>query len=284
MSCECGCGRLVKVGRRFVNHHYPMPSGWHHTKEWKQQNSLRNKGNKYALGHKHTEEWKRGASIRHKGNRYNLGRVQTDESNKKRSEALKGRPSPMRGGTQSEESNRKRSETLKGRISQMRGKYQPESAKRKIGQASRGNQYALGSKRTLETKQKMSDVQRRLWADPIWHKEQQSRMARGNRLARPNKVETKLLELLDYLHPGDWKYVGDGSLIIAGKNPDFVNVNGRKLIMELFGDHWHRNDIPAKRAAIFRPFGYRTLVVWERELKNRPVLIGRINKFTQREV
>lgn len=175
-----------------------------------------------------------------------------------------------------------------------KGKVTSEETKRKMSEAAKGRDMTLqskvsadlrrGTKHTKETRRKMSEAQRRLWADPIWHKEQQSRMARGNRLQRPNKTEIRLFELLEYLQPGDWKYVGDGQLIIAGKNPDFVNVNGKKLIVELFGDYWHRNDSPKERAAVFKPFGYHTLVVWERELGNLPVLKCKIIKFIQQEV
>ncbi len=218
--CQCGCKKLAKEGNRFLNFHYAktdLKPKWHHTEEWKRQNSLRHKG-----------------------------KVTSEETKRKMSLAAKGRDT---------------SEASKVSADLRRG-----------------------TKHNKETKRKMSVAQKRLWGDPIWHKKQQTRMARGNRLARPNKVEIKLFDLLDSIQPGDWKYVGDGSLILAGKNPDFVNVNGKKLLIELFGDHWHRHDSPKKRAAIFKPFGFRTLVIWERELENRPVLIRKINRFTQQEV
>ncbi len=154
-----------------------------------------------------------------------------------------------------------------------KGKNHSKESKRKISGSK------MGTKHSEETIQKIRESSKRLWADPVFHKKQQSKMASGNGLQRPNKPETQLLELLETLQPGDWKYVGDGSLIIAGKNPDFVNVNGKKLLMELFGDFWHRNDSPKKRAAIFKPFGFRTLVVWERELKNLSLLSNKIERF-----
>lgn len=84
---------------------------------------------------------------------------------------------------------------------------------------------------------------------------------------------------LDQLFPGDWKFVGDGQLIIAGKCPDFVNVNGQKKIIELFGDYWHKGQNPKARIAVFKPFGYKTLVVWEHELRNVGKLRRRLIRF-----
>jgi hypothetical protein len=84
----------------------------------------------------------------------------------------------------------------------------------------------------------------------------------------PNKPETILLNLLEQIYPGEWKFVGDGKVIIAGKCPDFINVNGQKRIIELFGDYWHRNDNPEDRVNVFKPYGYETLIIWEKELKD----------------
>ena len=95
----------------------------------------------------------------------------------------------------------------------------------------------------------------------------------------PNKVEIELNEVLDRLYPDEWKYVGNGELIINGKCPDFVNINGQKKLIELFGDYWHKDQNPEDRKKVFDPFGYKTLVVWENELKKRNRLEFRIHKF-----
>jgi len=96
---------------------------------------------------------------------------------------------------------------------------------------------------------------------------------------RPNQVEKRLLQILNKLYPNEWAFVGDWSLIIANKNPDFVNINGKKQVIELFGDYWHKGQKPEKRIALFRKFGYQTLVVWERELKDETLLTKRIQEF-----
>lgn len=96
---------------------------------------------------------------------------------------------------------------------------------------------------------------------------------------KPNKPETFLLNLLNELYPGEWKYTGDFSFVINGKSPDFVNCNGKKLCIELFGNYWHRNDNPDDRAKVFEPFGYKILVIWEHELKDIEQLKEKLEGF-----
>ncbi len=105
--------------------------------------------------------------------------------------------------------------------------------------------------------------------------------------AKPNKAELQLDTLLQELHPDQYKYVGDGQFILAGKNPDFVNVNGKKEIIELFGDYWHSKKITGKaksehekdRIGLFAKYGYKTLVIWEYELKKKVELRNKIAMF-----
>ncbi len=94
-----------------------------------------------------------------------------------------------------------------------------------------------------------------------------------------NKAEKTLLGILDSFYPGEWKFVGDGTVIINGHCPDFINVNGQKKIIEHFGDYWHRGENSDDRGTIFAPFGYETLVIWERELKDMAAVESKIRLF-----
>lgn len=93
---------------------------------------------------------------------------------------------------------------------------------------------------------------------------------------KPNRKEIKLNNLLCSLFPNEYKYVGDGQFFLAGKCPDFININGQKKIIELFGDFWHSKEITGRdrekeeqqRINLFAKYGYKTLIIWERELKN----------------
>ncbi len=95
------------------------------------------------------------------------------------------------------------------------------------------------------------------------------------RKVQPNKTELELNILLQRLAPNQWKYVGDGEIIIGGKCPDFININGQKKIIELFGDYWHSEEIQKmsveqhvqERINHFAQYGYQTLIIWEDDLR-----------------
>ena len=118
-------------------------------------------------------------------------------------------------------------------------------------------------------------------------------------IKKPNKLEIVSIELLNKNFPKEWKYVGDGSVIIGNKNPDFMNVNGKKLLIELWGDYWHNKEKvihtkniknmsedyfnEEKRKEIFRKYGFETLIIWENELKNCNQIVGKIKEFNKME-
>jgi hypothetical protein len=99
---------------------------------------------------------------------------------------------------------------------------------------------------------------------------------------KPNKKELFLDEILQDLFPGEYRFVGDGQFILAGKCPDFMNVNGQKKLIELFGDYWHRGENPEERIALFREYGYETLVIWEREMKDLILLEIKLDSFNEK--
>ena len=63
-----------------------------------------------------------------------------------------------------------------------------------------------------------------------------------------------------------FEYVGDGSFLVDGKCPDFV-WKDRGLIVEFFGDIWHRSTDEPSRIKFFERRGWRCLVVWGREIR-----------------
>lgn len=107
----------------------------------------------------------------------------------------------------------------------------------------------------------------------------------ANLRIRPTRPEKKLINLIEK-HGLPFRYVGDGQIIISGLVPDFINVNSRKEIIELFGEYWHEGKTaPTQtehgRGAIFKEFGYRTLVIWAKELNDEEKVIGKIRAFME---
>jgi len=67
-----------------------------------------------------------------------------------------------------------------------------------------------------------------------------------------------------------WEYV------IAGKCPDFIDFKA-KIIIEINGRYYHRNDKENERESHFSKYGYKTITIWEEELKDESKVIDKIN-------
>jgi very-short-patch-repair endonuclease len=97
------------------------------------------------------------------------------------------------------------------------------------------------------------------WKNPEFAKMMWEALAK-----KPNKLEKEFNKLLQIICPGDFKYVGNGGLIIDGKCPDWRHVTKPKLI-EVFGDHWHKREEEQERIDFFKKHEYNTLIIWESE-------------------
>lgn len=150
-----------------------------------------------------------------------------------------------------------------------KGKSPSEQTRMKIASSLKGK---ITYVRTPTTKEKMRQRAREL--------NYVERLRKGQ--CKPNRIESALLKLLDEHAPGEWRYTGDGSFVIGHFMPDYVNCNGRKLIIELFGDYWHaKEDIEIKEKA-YKEFGYGLLVIWEHELKDEPAVVAKVKEFMER--
>ena len=128
-----------------------------------------------------------------------------------------------------------------------------------------------------------SEAAKKRWADPDYRDRVIRAILKASRI-RPTTPELQVQAILDVHFPGQWKYTGDGDVIIGGKNPDFVNVNGQKSVIEMFGDYWHgekRTGIPneqavADRIAHFAKYGFRCAVVWESDTRDDDVVLSKL--------
>jgi len=117
---------------------------------------------------------------------------------------------------------------------------------------------------------------KKIWRNKTQQEKQEwiEKMRQCQRI-RPTKPEKKMMEIIkEYNLP--YKYVGDGSFWIGKNpsvNPDFINVNGAKKVIEVFGDYWHRND-NGRREKQLKNYGYKCIVIWESEFK----------KFSKKEI
>lgn len=123
-----------------------------------------------------------------------------------------------------------------------------------------------------------SETSKCLWQDSNYVLIQMR--ARG---CKPNKAELKLQDILDEYFPNTWKYTGDGQLIIGGKCPDFANINGKKDLIDLFGQYWHKPEEVIPRKQHFARYGYNCIIIWEHELKDKEALIKKIQAGREEE-
>ena len=170
--------------------------------------------------------------------------------------------------TQNPEKNRRHSQILTGRPSGRAGEKNSPDHRRKISAA---------LIKYSKTKRGREHLRR---AGILGHK------ACSNKQTEP---EFQLQTLLDQHFPGQWKYVGDGQVIIGYRNPDFINCNGQKALIEMFGDYWHGSEVTSnsredeewQRIDRFSQYGFRTLVIWEHELREPEKVIQKTRVFTE---
>jgi len=83
---------------------------------------------------------------------------------------------------------------------------------------------------------------------------------------KPTSIERLFIELIaKYNLP--YRYVGNGDVWISNMNPDFINTNSKKEVVELYGDFWHKNQNPQDRIDKFKKYGFECKVIWEKEFK-----------------
>ncbi len=122
------------------------------------------------------------------------------------------------------------------------------------------------------------------WKEEEYRNKTIKAMLSGN-LIKPNKPETLLTKLFKELKL-HYTFVGDGKIILAGFCPDFINKKEKKII-ELYGDYWHNlsdyKKRDKRRLKTYKKLGYKTLIIWEHELKDLNKLIKRLINFNRKE-
>lgn len=108
---------------------------------------------------------------------------------------------------------------------------------------------------------------------------------RHHAFRKPTVPELALAKIINkYNLP--YKYVGNGEVWFENYNPDFINMDGLKGIIEVFGTYWHRDLANPKlsewgRGYHYAKYGYKTLVLWENELDNEKRVVTKIRRFNK---
>ncbi len=196
--------------------------------------------------------------------------AKTKEARKKMSDTRKGKP-------HSEEHNKNIGIALK-KSEAFHAIFENKEYLKKISEALSGRELSD------ETKEKIRQADLKRWASYTLDERNKliEKIMKGNAIS-PNKPEQALLKvLIDVCTPLNLTplFVGDGSLVINGRCPDFI-IKGSNMLIELFGTYWHKNEDPEERINLFKDSGYRTLIVWENELDDESLLKAKIISFLQ---
>lgn len=256
--------------------------GWKHSPEAIAKMSASNKG------HPVSQETRKKLSVAHSGKTLSLehrkkiglsnkGKIVSADTRKKKSQNAKkqwnnpiSRNKILAGvikASKSPERCLKISRAMKGRV----------PSKSTLDACKIANRARKGEKRSKYViKDRALYRQKRL---EMWSLDSYVANQMRARQVRPNKVELYLQAFLNKHFSDTWKYVGDGQLIIGGKCPDFTNINGRKQLIELFGNYWHKDDNPEDKIGHYRKFGFDCLVIWENELNKEDELMQKVKEF-----
>jgi len=169
----------------------------------------------------------------------------------------------------------------------------------------KGNKYRLGTHCSEETKSKMSmaslgkkkskehrlnmNKDKKGVALSQEHKEKLSKAHLGKKLSKEHirkclrrrpmsGLETKVQKVIDK-HQLPYVFVGNGKFFIERKNPDFININGKKTAIEVYYKR-HKNEFRnngatgwmEERKQIFGKYGWQILFIEGTKLTERKIL------------
>lgn len=179
-------------------------------------------------------------------------------------------------------------EFKKGQIGNRLGSKHSEETKKKMGSKLKGK-VAWNKGQTFpgyhnnKTKVRIGKAAKERWQNPEYREKTIRAIVTGSHI-KPNLSELKLYSILQKCLPNEFalNVLGD-KMILGGKIPDFVNINGKKQLVELYGEFWHspemERETPEERINYFRKFGFNTLIIWEAEMKNEGMLKTKILNF-----
>ena len=235
--------------------------------------------------------------------RYYAAHPRSPEWNRHISEGLMGKPSPKKGKPQpsssykrSDETRRRMAESRKGMLkehpeimesvsSKLSGRILSEETKQKTSASK--IQYFIDHPEAAKAhsermKGRKNPTFRRI-VKKLWRENAYIEMLIKARNVKPNKQEKALGVILQGLYPDQFKYNGDCRLGVVLNRciPDFVNVNGKKQVIEFFGTYWHNQKGRGEQSKIakYKEVGWDCLVIWDTELAETDALKDKIRAF-----
>ena len=267
--CECGCGGEASPGRRFINGHNckgknnPMygVEPWCKGLTKETDDTLRKGGKKQSKTKKKFFASEEGKLFAKEMSKTKTEFFASEEGQQWLDENYRGKNHPTYG---KEPWNFGLTKEIDNRVK----KYGESSSKTKkeFFQTEEGKLYAKNHSLIMHEK----------WQDPKYVEKVTNSWSK-----KPTQPEEGIDDIIQLLFHNEYKYNGnyDLGISIGRKIPDFVNVNGKKKAIDLFGDYWHKGEDPQVRINLFKECGWDLLVIWEHELKDRDAVIQKILNF-----
>ena len=259
--CNCGCGKKVII-KPFHKYYGTTKYVWGHNNKGKMKLEIsRNKlYRKYIIKQKSTTQIGKELNVDHKTilnwlKKYNI--------------PIREKSKAWLGKKFLEEHREKISEGLVGH------KITGET----IEKIRKSN---LGKKRSKETRKKIHKALIKNWKNKEYREKQIKAILKGL-FKRPTSYEQKIIGLCkEFNLPFD--YTGDGKVIINYVNPDFIDNNGSKKIIETYCNYWHPKNYEEVRRKRFAAFGFKTLFLDDEDLnvKNwKEICLNKIQTFNE---
>lgn len=249
-------------------------------------------------GPTHSEQTKRETSERNKRlwqdpeyrkrqSEAHTGYVHTPEQTAKIATALRGKPrseetkakqrAALKGIPRSPETIKKMSEAAMGHPAWNKGAAFSEKTKKKLSLINTGKHHSEETKEKLRGKHP-SDETRKKQSDAHKGKDRSAETIRKMLMWRGmTRLEKKFQEIADKNNL-PYKFVGDGSFMIGRKNPDFININGDKIAIEVYARYYklrHAETVQEwmdDRERVFREYGWNVIFFDETQVTEANVL------------
>lgn len=163
-----------------------------------------------------------------------------------------------------QEQRRKISNSLKGRKVS-------KKTRQKIGNKNRGeNNGMYGRKQSQKARDLISKASWERWQNKEY-KERVIKKTLKALLKRPTGLEYQMINIIKK-HNLPYKYTGDGDFWIGGKNPDFVNINGEKKLIEVGNVFHHQGNYVEKRRKHFAKYGWESHIFINDKLDEKEII------------
>jgi hypothetical protein len=209
------------------------------------------------------------------------------EVKERRSLQMAGERNPMyrkapwnRGKPRSEECKRKISETRKRLYKRgvLKPFYGGENPVERAGVREKISKFMRELyQKHPEKREELSQAAKKRWYKKEYREKTIRSLLRRLR-ERPTSLEKRFMQIMEkYVLP--YRYVGDGSFLIGGRNPDFVNYDGGKICVEVANHYHHQGNWAEKRIRHFSEWGWTCIVFFEDEMEKDDIIVARLKEI-----